>query len=73
MSSGVLCVEFVDQRLELGLGRHDLYRLHHLGSLAEQAPRRAMPAGETGRAVWPTIIMITTVANLAKKKQRGLE
>ncbi len=61
----MLCVELVDQRLEFGFRRHDPQRLDEFGSLAEQTPCRTMPAGETGRAVWPTIIMIIGIIGAA--------
>ena len=60
-----LCVQLVDERLQLGFARRDPRRLDQLGSLAEQPPCRTMPAGETGRAVWPTMIMIIGIIGAA--------
>ena len=50
VTSGVLCEQLINERLQLGFGGHDWRGLHQLGRLAEQSPCCAMPAGEPEQA-----------------------
>ncbi len=62
MTGGVLCVQLVNERLQLGFGDLDHRRLHQLGSLAKQPPRRAIPARElSGLCVVNNLMIIEII------------